>query len=186
MDLIRTGAVPALIALSLGGEAAAAGCAALDGTYRYQAESAPGAEPYYLANLVDGPDRRRLFAYESSAPSGGFASSQPRSRPKVKHLAAGVGVTYRVQATKLRFLDAAGQAIVELGIDSGGTWLCQGERLERVTERMSGVGGVIRTDRVEQSLAREAGALVYREVLTTIDPPGGKARRTESRFRLVK
>jgi hypothetical protein len=43
--------------------------------------------------------------------------------------------------------------------------------------------GQIRTDRVQQSLGRDGDALVFAETVTTIDPPGGKPRKSESRFK---
>ena len=162
---------------------AAADCASLDGTYRDESAAAKGEPPRHLSDLTTGPERRKLFQVEARPAPGGLAPTQPIQRPKVTHLAATVKLTHTRGGTSLRFLDAAGKPLADLGLNATGRWTCKDAHLERRSERAAGLGEVMRTERVEERLERNsAGDLVYRETLTVIKPPGGKPKVTEARF----
>lgn len=185
MDFLRPRAIPALIALALA-QPAAADCSVLDGTYRYKADVEEVSATSSLGNLVAGPDRQRLYKIDRASAPKGLSPDGLMTRPKITPLATAVTLTYRAEGTKLRFLDADGKPIADFGINSDGRWACKGTQLERRFDRMSGVGDSIREERIEQSLAREGEALLFRELVTPIDPPGGKPGRVESRFRLAR
>jgi hypothetical protein len=186
VDFLRTRAVPALIAGALAASqpAVAADCKSLDGTYRYKAEAAQEGTTDSLANLVSGPERQKLFKMETKAPAS-LSSSAPMQRPKVTPLADTVTLAYAPKATKLRFNDAAGKMIAEFRLDAGGPWACKGDTLQHESEQTVGANGVIRTDQSVQTLRRDGDILVFAETVTTIDPPGGKPSRGESRFKAI-
>ena len=186
MDLFRTRAIPALIAgtLAVAQATLAADCKSLDGTYRYKAVAPEEGTTGSLANLVSGPERQKLFKMESKAPAS-LSSTAPMQRPKVTALADSVAIAYAPGATKLRFNDAAGKVLAEFRLDAGGPWTCKGGTLQREAEQTVGANGVIRTDKSVQALHRDGEALVFAETVTTIDPPGGKPKLAESRFKAM-
>jgi len=180
LDFLRAGAIPALTALGVLALPAAAAPCSIDGTYRFRSESSKGeTETFNRLVVLPQGEGRKLFKLDNpQAPQQGFGGSEPRARPKYTALA----VQAQVAGSRVRFLDAAGKVLAEGKLDSGGKWTCRGERLERSSENMAGVGDEIRTDRLDESLRREGDALVYSETRTTIDPPGGKPRASEMRF----
>ena len=183
MDLLRARAIPALIAvLAVTGTHAA--CDALNGTYSDESVAPIEGIPRHLSDLTVGPDRRKLVRQESGGKAQGFASAQPRSRPKVAHLAKTASVTANDRGASIEFRDAEGKPLATLGIGAG--WKCHGDALEREDEHSGGLGENVRTDRVQDQLAKAGGNLVYTETVTTIDPPGGKPKRTEIRFAAAK
>ncbi|MEO7741898.1 MAG: hypothetical protein ABIR98_03060 [Usitatibacter sp.] len=165
-------------------EAIAAGCEQLNGTYEYQSVAPRNGLPEYLSNFVQGRDKGKLFVRESGGAPKGLSGGGIISRPKVTHLASAVAVTYAAKGTKMRFLDAQAKPIVEIGIDLPDKWTCKGNRLERRNERTSGLGEVLRTERVEETLSRDAsGELVYTETVAPIGKSPAAPRRSEARFR---
>ena len=189
MDFLGPRAIPALIAAaSLHPLAAgAADCAALDGTYRYESAATAGASPRYLSDLTLGPERRKLFQMDARSSPGSLNPAQTLQRPKVIHLAATATVKHVGSGASLRFMDASGRQLAEMGIDATGRWTCKDARLERRSERTAGLGDVIRTERVEEALERNgAGDLVYRQAVMIVDPPGGKPVSSEARFPAVR
>ncbi len=178
----------ALCAFALAGAVARAQCSNLDGTYEYQSVAPRNGIPEYLSNLAHGPEKAKLFVREGAAGPKGLAQQGPMARPRIRHLATRARLAYGAAGTKLHFLDAQGKPIAALGIDFPDRWACRNGRLERRGQRTSGLGDVLRTERVEETLARDAaGDLVYTETVTTVDPPGGPApRRSEARFRLAQ
>jgi len=142
--------------------------------------------PEYLSSFVQGRDKAKLFVRESGGAPKGLSGGGVLSRPKVTHLASAVTVTYAARGTKMRFLDAHAKPIVEIGIDFPDKWTCKGTRLERRNERTSGLGEVLVTERVEETLSRDSsGELVYTETVTNIGK-AGTPRRSEARFRTAR
>ena len=187
MDFLRSRAIQALKAAALlaAGVAHGADCSAIDGTYRYESAAVRGQEPHHLSELVAGADTRKL--YRSSTGNAGPKSLNPTEtlrRPKVTFLADKVALKAEPSgATTLRFMDAAGVTLAEIGINSTGKWTCKDSRLERSSERTAGLGDSIRTERMDESLERNAaGELVYRTTVVILDPPGGKTVHGEARF----
>ena len=179
MDLLRPGAIPALIAAALALGAAHADCGTLAGTYAFKPDA--GNSDLTLATLVEG-DRRKLF--KARAPSGtpqSWTSDAPRSRLKAEPLAASGSFKAHDGGGTFTFIDEKGAAIVSLGIGQG--WACKGDRLLRSGERMAGIGDAIRTDRVEEALFVADGHLVYEETVTPVEPRPGKSQRQRYRFR---
>jgi hypothetical protein len=184
MDLVRARAIPALILGCGPALAAAADCASLNGTYREEAAAVAGAEPQYLSNLTMDRGRTKLFRVESpGSKPGGLAPSAPLQRPKVAHLAVKGTLTYAPKKSRVRFEDAQGMVLAELGIDGFDPWDCVDGRLLRKSERTSGLGDAVRTERIQETLERNAaGELVYRETRSFVDGPAAKPRVTEARF----
>ena len=162
---------------------AATGCEQLNGTYEYQSVAPRNGLPEYLSNFVQGRDKGKLVVRESGGAPKGLSGGGVLSRPKVTHLASAVTLTYKPAGTKLRFLDADAKPIVEMGIDFPDKWTCKGNRLERRNDRTIGLGDAIRTEKVEETLSRDAsGELVYVETINV----GGAPKRSEARFRLAR
>jgi hypothetical protein len=138
--------------------------------------------------LVVLPQGASSKLFKSDAPhQQGFGSGELKSRPKVTPLSSKVKLAYRAEGSQVTFLDAEGKSLLEVGLNSGGKWACKDGRLERSSERMAGgASGEIRTDRVQQSLHRDGDALAFTETITTIDPPGGKPRKSETRFKAAR
>ena len=183
MDFLGPRAIPALIALAAL-PAAGADCSALDATYRFESAPGKGEEPRYLSDLTLGRDRNKLVKMEKPkvGPSFGGAAG-PMDRPKVTQLAVSGAFTYAEAGSSFRFVDAAGATLATLGIDTPKHWSCKEARLVRSSERMSGLGNVIRTEKLDETLERNAaGDLVYRQSVTVIDPPGPKPTSSEVRF----
>ena len=184
MDLFRPRAIPALIA-ALAATGAHAACEALDGTYRYEAAALVDGRPRYLSDLTLGPERRRLMRSEGTTRGApGFSSSEPRARQKVTHLATTGRLAAVARGGTIEFRDSAGKVLATIGIGEG--WSCKGESLERQAERTAGLGDNIRTERLQERLSKVGGDLVYTETVTTIEPAGGKPKKTETRFAAVK
>ncbi len=158
---------------------AAADCHRLDGTYRAESVERTDGEPQRLADLTFGPERRKLYRMdEPGHPPGGLAGGgQPLSKAKVTYLASTATLAYAPGATRLRFMDAGGKLLAESRLDAPKPWQCAGERLSRSSQHTRGLGDDIRTERVEESLERDAaGALVHREIATIVE--GGHGTRT--------
>jgi hypothetical protein len=172
-----------LIALLLGASpfaTMAAGCEQLNGTYEYQSVAPRNGMPDYLSNFVQGRDKAKLFVRESGGAPKGLGGGGILSRPKITHLASAVTLTYAPAGAKMRFLDAQAKPIVEIGINFPDKWTCKEGRLERRNDRTIGLGEAIRTERVEETLSRNAsGELVYSETVTS----GGAPKRSEARFK---
>lgn len=186
MDVLGPRAIPALIALAFLSPLQSHACEALEGIYEYQSTAPRNGIPEYLSNLAHGPGKARLFRREGGGPQG-LAQPGPMARPKITHLAARAKLDYHPGGTKLEFLDAQGKTLAVIGIDYPDRWACRSGRLERKSQRTGGLGDVLNTDRVEETLSRDAaGDLVYTEIITRIDPPGGKPQKSEARFRLAQ
>jgi hypothetical protein len=183
MDLFRTRAIPALIA-ALAALPSHAACEALNGTYRYDAAALVDGRPRYLSDLTLGPERRKLMKTEAPTKAEGLGATQPRSRPKVTHLAAAGTLEAVARGATIEFRDAQGKALVRMGIGEG--WTCKGNALERNAERTAGLGDNIRTERARETLSKAGADLVYAETVTVIEPAGAKPRYTEVRFAAVK
>lgn len=184
MDFVRAGAIPALIAAcGLAAPALAADCV-IDGSYQYRSEGPKDASDGFnrLVQFKQGEGRKLFKSEGPPQPQQGFGGSEPRARPKYTVLATRVEVSGR----QVRFLDASGQLLAQATIDSGGKWTCRGGRLQRSSERLTGIGDNIRTERLDESLRREGDFLVFGETRTTIDPPGGKPKAEEVRFRVAR
>jgi len=183
MDLFRPRAIPALIAL-LAMPVAHAACEGLDGTYRYQGASPVDGRTPYLSDLTLGPERRKLMRSAAPAKKQGLTSEEPRSHQKVTHLAETARLTTVARGATFEFHDANDKVLATIGIGEG--WSCRDGRLERSEERTAGLGENIRTERVEQRLAKSGGDLVYSETVTIIEPAGGKPRHVEVRYAAVR
>jgi hypothetical protein len=183
VDFLRTRAIPPLIACLACACASAADCSSLNGTYRDEEASPGGAERHYLSDLTMERGRDKLFHVERGAGPGGLSPSAPIQRPRVSHLAASATLTYAPRKTRLRFVDARGGVLAELGIDSTDPWTCKDGRLTRSAQRTSGLGDAVRTERIEETLERSAaGDLVHRETRTAVDGAPGKALGFEAHF----
>ena len=188
MDFFRAGAIPALIALAFSLPALGAGCEALDGTYHFVSEPVAGMQPMtfnMLVNLKRGEGEKVVRWDKASAPKS-WTSTEPMARPKQTYLASKVKLEYTPAGGKVIFLDDSGTALTEAGLDSLGKWTCRGDHLERSSERMAGSGGEIRTEKLEQSLRRKGEVLVLTDTVAVVDPPGGKPRTSEVRFRAAR
>ncbi len=190
MDILRTRAIPALIAAFVAAPAlAAADCASLEGTYRFEAAkaTAPGEPPETLADFTTGKEREKLYHHEGPPPpatkSHGLIPTEPIRRVKSTTLATHATLKRASTKTMLVFMDGKGATLTELGIDEVSRWSCKGERLERNSERMAGLGDSIRTERVDEVLERNpAGDLVHRTTVTTLEPKGIKPAIREAVF----
>ena len=177
MDLLRPRAIPALIA-ALALLCAAADCTALQGTYRFK--SAGPATKVKLSDLSMSRERSKLFHVESKG--SGAGSGGVIQRPKTTPLAETVALTTSSKDTRLKFMDAAGKPLAEITIHDTGRWTCKDGKLERSKERTAGLADIVRTEKVVETLERNAaGDLVYRESATVVgakNPP----KITEARF----
>jgi len=185
VDLLRTRAIPALILAALALPCAAADdCKPVNGTYAYQSAAPRNGVIEYLSNFVVGSkEKAKLFRREAAtAPS--FGGSQVMSRPKVTHLASSATLTHDAKGTRLKFVDAEGKELVEAGIDSP-RWKCVGSHLERTSQRTSGLGDLIRTEKIVETLQRDpaSGDLVYIETATVVKPAAGPAKQSEAHFK---
>jgi hypothetical protein len=179
LDFLGPRAIPALIAaLACGG--AAADCGPLQGTYRFSAAAGEAK----LSDLTLSRERSKLFRVDDKGrgPSS-FGGGQLIQRRKVTPIAESAALTHSAKGTRLRFMDAAGKTLAETPIDDTGRWACKGRRLERSRERTAGLGEEIRSEKVVETLERNAaGDLVLRETVTILKPPGGTPKVAESRF----
>ena len=182
MDLLRTRAIPALIA-ALALPCAAADCTTLNGTYRYK--SAGPATEVKLSDLSMSRERNKLFHVESKG--SGAGSGGMIQRPKTTPLAETATLAHSAKDTRLKFMDAAGKPLAEVTINDTGRWACKGGKLERSKERTAGLADIVRTERVAETLERNAaGDLVLRETVTIIKPGTGAPKVTEARFPAVR
>ena len=182
MDLLRPRAIPALIA-ALAATCAAADCASLQGTYKYK--SAGPATELKLSDLSMSRERSKLYRVEEKGSSpGALTGGYMIQRPKTTPLAETVTLAHSAKDTRLKFMDAAGKPLAEMTINDTGRWSCKGNHLERSKERTAGLGDVIRTEKVVETLEKNAaGDLVYRETASVAGaPPGTKPKVTEARF----
>ena len=182
MDILGPRAIPALIA-ALALPCAAADCASLQGTYRFS--SAGPDKEAKLSDLSMSRDRNKLFRTEEkgTGPGSFGGSGAPIHRPKFTPLAETVKLEHSARDTRLRFFDAAGKPLAEMTINDTGRWVCKSNRLERSKERTAGLGDAIRTEKVVETLERNAaGDLLYREAVTIAGAAGAKPTVTEARF----
>jgi hypothetical protein len=183
MDLLRPRAIPALIA-ALALPCAAADCSTLQGTYRFQAAGSQAK----LSDLSLSRERAKLFRVDDkgTGPSA-LSSGQPIQRRKTTPLAETAALTHTAKATRLKFLDAAGKPLAEMTINDTGHWACKGDRLERAKERTAGLADMIRTEKVVETLARNAaGDLVYREAVSVVGAKDAAPKVNEARFPAVR
>jgi hypothetical protein len=190
MDFFGSRAISSLIAVAAasGLMQARADCSALQGTYAYRSTAAAEADKGYLGDLVLGAERRKLVRLENPLPAQrveSLSSGPVRSRPKVTHLASTVAVSHGASGLRMEFRDAQGKTLVEAGPGDG--WACNGSRLVRSNERLSGLGDQVRTERIDESLSRSpAGSLVHSITTTVVDPPGGKPRRQDFEYKSAR
>jgi len=172
-----------LLMAAMGAAHAADDCKALNGTYAYQSVAPRNGMPEYLSNFAQGKDKDKLYRRETAGGPTTLSASGTMARPKVTHLAATATLTHDARGTRLKFTDAQGKDLAEMGIDSP-LWKCARGALARTSQRTSGLGDVMRNDKVEETLARDgaSGELVYTETVTPVAPPGGKPRKSEARF----
>jgi hypothetical protein len=178
-----------MAAFAAGAAIAGPGCAAIDGTYRYEGVAAGPGEAGTLGAFATPAVSGKLYAPSSAAAgrgpgklSGNGVIDIPMSMRKRKSLASRVTFAYDGGSTQLRYLDQAGKTLVETRLEASGEWHCDGTRLVRTWEHMSGLGDDIRTERVEETLERDgAGRLVHRESVTVVEGRG-RARVEETRF----
>ena len=180
MDLLRPRAIPALIA-ALALPCAAADCTTLAGTYRFK--SAGPAMDAKLSDLSMSRERSKLYRVEEKGSGpGALSGGNLIQRPKTIPLAETVALTYSAKDTRLRFMDVAGKPLAEMTINDTGRWSCKGGRLERSKERTAGLGDVVRTEKLTETLQKDAaGDLIYRESAMVV---GGKnpPKVLEARF----
>ena len=183
MDFLRARAIPALIACGLAAPALAADCT-VDGAYQYRSEGSKDTSEGFnrLVQFKQGEGRKLFKSEGPPQPQQGWGGTEPRSRPKYTVLATRV----EIAGPQVRFLDASGNLLVQATLDSGGKWTCSSGRLQRSSEHLTGIGDSVRTERLDESLRREGDVLVYSETRTTIDPPGGKPKAHEVRFRSAR
>ena len=183
MDFLRPRAIPALIA-ALALPCAAADCASLQGTYRYK--SAGPGEPVSLSVLTLSRERSKLFRVDDkgTGPGSLAGGSQLISPKKMTPLAETATLIHTAKETRLRFMDAAGKMLAEMTINDTGRWLCKGDHLERTKERTAGLGDVIRTEKVVETLGKDAaGDLVLRTSVAVVGTPVvAPPKVTEARF----
>ena len=185
MDLLRPRAIPALIA-ALALPCAAADCSTLAGTYRFK--SAGPAMDAKLSDLSMSRERSKLYRVEEKGSGpGALSGGNLIQRPKTIPLAETVALTYSAKDTRLKFMDAAGKPLAEMTINDTGRWSCKGGRLERSKERTAGLGDIIRTEKVVETLERNAqGDLVYKEAASVVGAKDAAPKITEARFPAVR
>ena len=185
MDLLRPRAIPALIA-ALALPCAAADCTTLAGTYRFK--SAGPAMDAKLSDLSMSRERSKLYRVEEKGSGpGALSGGNLIQRPKTIPLAETVALTYSAKDTRLKFMDAAGKPLAEMTINDTGRWSCKSGHLERSKERTAGLGDIIRTEKVVETLERNAqGDLVYKEAASVVGAKDAAPKITEARFPVVR
>ena len=185
MDLLRPRPIPALIA-ALALPCAAADCSTLAGTYRFK--SAGPAMDAKLSDLSMSRERSKLYRVEEKGSGpGALSGGNLIQRPKTIPLAETVALTYSAKDTRLRFMDVAGKPLAEMTINDTGRWSCKGGHLERSKERTAGLGDIIRTEKVVETLERNAqGDLVYKEAASVVGAKDAAPKITEARFPAVR
>jgi hypothetical protein len=182
MDFLRPRAVPALIA-ALALPCAAADCTSLQGTYRYH--SAGPATGVKLSDLSLSRERGKLVHVESKG--SGAAGGGMIQRPKTTPLAQTATLSTSEKDTRLKFMDGSGKVLAEMTINDTGRWTCRDGKLERSKERTAGLADIVRTEKVVETLERNAaGDLVLRETVTIVKPGTGAPKVTEARFPAVR
>ena len=187
MDLLRPRAIPALIALAAPAlPCGAADCAPLQGTYRYK--SAGPGEPVSLSVLTLSKERSKLFRVDEKGTAPGSLAGGTQVRPpKTTPLAETATLIHSAKDTRLRFMDPAGKVLAEMTINDTGRWACKDKHLERSRERTAGLGDAIRTEKVVETLERNAaGDLVLKTAITVLTPPGPAPKVVEARFPAVR
>ena len=186
MDLLRPRAIPALIA-ALALPCAAADCASLQGKFQFQSQSSGNTPAIKLSDLSMSKERAKLYRVEDKGTGPGFlANGQPMQRKKVTWLAETGALAHSPKDTRIKFMDAAGKVLAEMTINDTGRWSCKDNRLERSKERTAGLADMIRTEKVVETLEKNAaGDLVYRESATVV---GGKnpPKVIEARFAAIR
>ena len=185
MDFLRPRAIPALIAaVSAAAAFAADDCASLQGTYRFNAASGEAR----LSDLSMSRERSKLYRIDQKGTGpGSLGGSQTIHRPKMTPLAESAALTHTAKDTRLRFMDASGKPLAEMTINDTGRWACRGGRLERSKERTAGLGDAIRTEKVVETLERNAaGDLVLRETVSVGSGTPAKPQVSEARFPAVR
>jgi len=185
VDLLRPRAIPALIA-ALALPCAAADCSTLAGTYRFK--SAGPAMDAKLSDLSMSRERSKLYRVEEKGSGpGALSGGNLIQRPKTIPLAETVALTYSAKDTRLKFMDAAGKPLAEMTINDTGRWSCKGGHLERSKERTAGLADMIRTEKVVETLEKNAaGDLVYRETVNVVGAKGAAPKINEARFPAAK
>lgn len=185
MDFLRPRAIPALIA-ALAATCAAADCASLQGTYQYQ--SAGPASALKLSDLSMSRERSKLYRVEQKGSSpGAISGGSLIQRPKTTPLAHTVALVHSAKDTRLKFMDAAGKPLAEMTINDTGRWSCKASHLERRKERTAGLGDMIRTEKVVETLERNGqGDLVYKEAASVVGAKDTAPKVTEARFPAVR
>jgi hypothetical protein len=186
MDLVRPRAIPALIA-ALALPCAAADCASLQGKYQFQSQSSGSTPAIKLSDLSMSREGTKLYRVEDKGTGPGFlAGGQPMQRKKVTWLAETATLSHSPNDTRLKFMDAAGKPLAEMTINDTGRWSCKSNRLERTRERTAGLADMIRTEKVAETLERNAaGDLVLRESVTVAGVSGAQPKVNEAHFRAV-
>ena len=186
MDLLGPGAVPALILAAGLAPAIAAGadCKALEGRYRVIPMGASAADPAAALNqIAEGPERSKLYRLEGGSKPSSLTQGGMMTRPKYALLAATGVLKYTPGATRIEFFDAAGKSIATTGIEKAAQWRCRSGRLERSYSVSAGLGDTVRTERVEETIERNAaGELVLRKLVTGMDLRGKEPARIEWRY----
>ncbi len=190
MDFLRARAVPALTVLACLSALAARAedCGVLDGTYRFKSAGAKSTPSLDLAKLVSGRATRLLYPQEGSRTThSGLVPPGPIQIGKRPPLAVAGVLKYTDRGARLRFMDAAGKLLVEMGLDSSGSWKCANGRLERSGEHLSGLGDAIHTERVDEWLERDRrGDLVYGESRAVVDARDARPVRHTWRFPAIR
>ena len=181
MDLLRPRSIPALIA-ALALPCAAADCASLQGTYRFQS-AGPAAE-MRLSDLSMSRERAKLFHVESKG--SGAGSGGVIQRRKTTPLAQNATLSTSAKDTRLKFMDASGKVLAEMSVNDTGRWTCKGVKLERSRERTAGLADMVRTEKVVETLEKSGADLVYRESVTVAGAKDAKPKVTEARFPAAK
>ncbi len=185
MDLLRPGAVPALILAAGIAPAVAVGadCKALEGRYRVVPVGVTSDPSAALNQIAEGPERSKLYRLEGGTKPSSLTSSGVMTRPKYTLIAATGVLKYTPGKTRIEFFDAEGKAIATVPIEKAAQWRCRNGRLERTYSVSAGLGDAVRTERVEEALERNAASeLVFRKLVTTMDLRGKEPARSEWRY----
>jgi hypothetical protein len=186
VDFFRPGAVPALIgALVLAAALPArGGCSALAQTFQAEAKGANGKVVARLADFVIGEnpkDKNALFRVDKPGSGAGWNSDGPITRGKVTYLDTAGTFGNLSGRPRITFHDAANKRLAELPMFEG--WACEGTILKRTSERYSGIGDRVRTLEVTETFEKgESGELLYRGIVTEVEPRRGKPQSSELRF----
>jgi hypothetical protein len=185
VDLLRPGAIPALILAASFAPAAASGAdfKALEARYKV-VPVGPGADTSAALNqIAEGPERSKLYRLEGGSKPSSLTQGGVMTRPKYILLAATGVLKHTPGKTRIEFFDAEGKSLATVGIEKSAQWRCRNGRLERTYTVSAGLGDAVRTERVEETLERNAaGELVFRKLVTTMDLKGKEPARSEWRY----